>query len=220
MKYSVRPLSDRTWMMPGRRKASGFSSTWRSTEELLDKEMRIIRATNVVIEVDVREGDLRIDGMLKSRAQAASPAVRLAFDSKHGQMVFPCDTYSGGPYGNKMLPWQHNVRAIALTLEALRAAERHGAINTGQQYTGFKALPGGAPVEAPPSMDIDEAWSIIGSYAEVPVRVLRATYESGAQAGATQALRRARARWHPDRPDGDNDLFVKVGQAARLIGLE
>lgn len=219
MKYSMRPLSDRTWMMPGRRKASGFSSTWRSTEELLDRELRAVGASNVVIEVDVREDQLRLDGMIKANANAASPAVRLAFESKHGSMLFPCDRYKTGPYQNRMQPWQHNVRAIALTLEALRAAERHGAINTGQQYTGFKALPGGVPVEAP-GMDIDEAWSIIGSYGELPVHELRRLYVSGLKGNARAALRRARARWHPDRPDGDNDLYVKVGQAARLIGLE
>ena len=142
MEYKTRPLSDRTWLKSEfRRKASTFTATWTSTEELLEREVRLLGGKNVVIEVDVREGDLRLDGKLKARARSESPAVRVSFESReHGPMMFQCDRYNGGPWGNRMEPWQHNVRAIALTLEALRAAERHEAIDSGQQYAGFKAI--------------------------------------------------------------------------------
>lgn len=35
--------------------------------------------------------------------------------------------------------WQHNVRSIALGLEALRAVDRYGITRRGQQYAGFRA---------------------------------------------------------------------------------
>jgi hypothetical protein len=50
-------------------------------------------------------------------------------------MQFACDTYH---------MWQHNLHAIVLTLTALRAVERYGATSAGEQYAGFKALPGPA----------------------------------------------------------------------------
>lgn len=40
--------------------------------------------------------------------------------------------------------WQHNVRSIALGLEALRAVDRYGITKRGEQYAGFTgALPAG-----------------------------------------------------------------------------
>lgn len=35
--------------------------------------------------------------------------------------------------------WQHNVRSIALGLEALRAVDRYGISRRGEQYAGFRA---------------------------------------------------------------------------------
>lgn len=46
---------------------------------------------------------------------------------EHGRAVFATDQYE---------KWEHNVRAIALTLEALRAVDRYGATQ-GRQYAGF-----------------------------------------------------------------------------------
>lgn len=47
---------------------------------------------------------------------------------KKGRAVFATDAYG---------TWQMNVRAIAKTLEALRAADRYGATQ-GRQYAGFR----------------------------------------------------------------------------------
>jgi hypothetical protein len=56
-------------------------------------------------------------------------------------MVMPCDKYTD---------WEANIRAIALTLEHLRAVERYGATTEKQeQYTGWLRLPAaGATDEA------------------------------------------------------------------------
>jgi len=35
--------------------------------------------------------------------------------------------------------WRHNVRSIALGLEALRAVDRYGISRRGEQYAGFRA---------------------------------------------------------------------------------
>lgn len=209
LKYTTRPLSDKTWLKPGRRKASAFSSSWTSTRDLLEKEIRALDGRDVVIEIDVREQDLRLDGTLRSRATADSPAVRVSFESKHGPMSFPCDAYKTGPYQNKMLPWQHNVRAVALTMEALRAAERHGAINTGQQYTGFRALNAGRTAPAS-HLTYDEAMRTLREISGV-----QHTTVEGPQVQAM--IRLAQSRAHPDRNGGARDTWDLVEESARVV---
>lgn len=49
------------------------------------------------------------------------------------RLVFATDAYA---------LWEHNVRAIALTLEALRAVDRYGTTG-GRQYAGFRQLQAG-----------------------------------------------------------------------------
>jgi hypothetical protein len=95
-----------------------------------------------------------------------------------------------GPSG-----WQHNVRAIALTLEALRAVDRYGATETGQQYTGFKALPAGRAMPAS-HMTTQAAYDLL---AEIigPRDVVDGDLEDGV------LIKRARAIVHPDRNEGD-----------------
>jgi hypothetical protein len=57
----------------------------------------------------------------------------LSFDTKHGRMSMPCDSYTD---------WEANLRAIALTLECLRTVERYGVTsNRQEQYTGWLKLP-------------------------------------------------------------------------------
>lgn len=204
MTYVVRPISDRT-PFTGRSRQSPFDSLWSSTEELLLREVRALKGRDPVIEVDVGESQIRNDGRLYARATAASPAVRVAFESEHGPLTYATDRFS---------TWQDNVRAIALSLEALRKVDRYGVTKRGEQYTGFKALGAGTAMPAS-HMTTDEAWSIIGSYQERPVAVFR---ENATAADLKAAHRRARAACHPDRHGGETRLWDRVEEAARLIG--
>jgi hypothetical protein len=66
------------------------------------------------------------------------PGVEISFDSRaHGRQSFATDEYDD---------WQDNVRAIALSLEALRAVERWG-VSKGRQYAGFALLAAGPGLE-------------------------------------------------------------------------
>lgn len=201
LQYVTRPLSDKTWLKPGRGQPSRFDSNWPSTQALLEREIRLLKGKNLVIEVDVREGDLRLDGQLKAKAKASSPAVRIAFDSMHGPMLFQCDRYSGGPWNNKMESWQHNVRAITLTLEALRAVERHEAINSGQQYTGFKAI------EGPKVMTHVQAHRVVLDLID------------GDKTDLQTDWKRARRNAHPDRNGGDQTRWDELMEAGKVLGL-
>ncbi|NHA02003.1 hypothetical protein G5V59_26800 [Nocardioides sp. W3-2-3] len=124
--YTVRPLSDRTWVRPdSQRVQTRFTAKWRDTEKMLLAEVNHLDGRNLVLEVDVREQDLRIDGTLRANAREAStPAVRIAFDSRHGPQLHRCDTFYAA-YAYQGPDWQHNVRAIALTLES---APRDGSV--------------------------------------------------------------------------------------------
>lgn len=217
MRYTTRPLSDRTWLRPAsQRKHSQFDTTWTKTLSQLGKEIEHLGGRDLVIEADVREQDIRNDGMLRANARPSSPAVVVAFETrKHGAMLYRCDRYVTGWRSEGVDSWQHNVRAIALTLEALRAVDRYGATETGQQYAGFKALPAGTALPAS-HMTADEAWSILGSYQSAAIAHFRLHHSTE---DLRAAYRRARAANHPDRRDGDRTLWDKVEQAARVLGL-
>lgn len=223
MKYIVRPLSDRTWLRPDRaRRSSEFIATFADTMAFLERELDHLGAKNIVLEVDVAEHEIRRDGQgVLTSARPATPAVRLAFDSRHGPMLHRCDSHvrgaatkmiKGEPVPKMVQDWQHNVRALALTLEALRAVDRYGAAETGEQYTGFKALPAGRAMPAS-HMTAEEAWSILGSFGDRPVLEQRAAGDARAQYRSAQAFA------HPDRHDGDRTLWDQVEQAGRVLGV-
>lgn len=203
--YTVRPISDRT-AFTGRHQRTPFSASWSSTSSLLRRELGALSAKNTVLEVDVLEGGIRIDGQMKANARVRTPAVRLAFDSSHGPLTYATDRFWS---------WQDNVRAIALGLEALRRVDRYGITERGEQYTGFKALGAGQAMPAS-HMTVDEAWSILGSYQPRNISDLRASHTDDE---LRAAFRRARAANHPDRRDGDRALWDQVETAAKVLGL-
>lgn len=136
---TFRPLT--AWPHPDtrpRRSRWTFKAPWSNTLDLLYRELRYLHASNIVIGAFFREGDIRLDGMPRSSAPApAHPGIEVSFDtSKHGRLVYSTDVCEF---------WQHNVRAVALGLEALRAVDRHGITRRGEQYAGWKQLTSGGP---------------------------------------------------------------------------
>ncbi|KMM44875.1 hypothetical protein CWIS_13710 [Cellulomonas sp. A375-1] len=227
MRYTTRPLSDRAWLRPAaQRTPSQFKVTWSTALDLLERELDMIDGAELVIEIDVREQDLRLDGMLRANARAAEPAVIVAFESKHGPLLYRSDQYSGAPYWCKGMQeaWQHNVYAVARTLESLRAVDRYGAVRSGEQYRGFRQI-GGAPamVTEPPLTD-EQAWRVIARAVQPTAREV--WWEDAAQSwqdGRTAPdgtsgpamVRLARRNTHPDTRRDDVDVtFDDVQRAA------
>jgi len=205
--FTVKPLDDRTGFK-GKPKRSPFDSSWSSTLGLLGRELRQLHATNVILEVDCLPGAVRLDGQLYANAKVHSPAVRLHFDSKHGHINQQTDAFT---------TWQDNVRAIALGLEALRKIERYELGRGDEQYRGYLALEAGTgatALGAEPAMTVDDAWAIIGSFGEQPISEQRKD-----PSGAARAYRKARAFAHPDRNEGDRELWDQVEKAAKVLGL-
>lgn len=141
MNVTFRPLP--TWPHPAthpRRSRWTFKAGWSSTLSLLQREIRRLDGRNVVIGAAFREEDLRLDGMLRAAVgEPAHPGIEISFDSRHGRLVYATDTCER---------WEHNVRSIALGLEALRAVDRYGITRQGEQYAGWKQLSAGGPSSA------------------------------------------------------------------------
>ena len=88
----------------------------------------------VVVQMALRENQIRRDGFPRSEARPEHPGVILAFESKFGPLKYATDRFT---------KWEDNIRAIALGLEALRAVDRYGITKRGEQYSGWKQLTAG-----------------------------------------------------------------------------
>lgn len=203
--YTVRPLSDRT-PFGGDQKPNPFSSTWASTLKLLEVELDLLEARDVVLEVDVPDtSQIRLDGMLRAHATVMSGAVRIAFESKHGPLTYATDRFYGQFFGSPP-DWQINVRAIALGLESLRKIERYGIVKRNEQYLGFKQL--GAGRAMPSShMTSDQARDVITSIIGVVDRPWDVRFKL------------AKRYAHPDRHDGDRTEWDRLEEAGKVLGL-
>jgi hypothetical protein len=199
--YRVAPLPAK-W--PGKptlsRKAGPFAENWTSTMEILQRELRMLNAREVMLQMDVRVEDLRRDGMVSASARPG-PSVILVFTSGANRLSFPCDRFNW---------WQTNVRAIALALEALRKVDRYG-VQAGRQYEGFKALGSGGSSSAPAPMGPEEAAKILAQHSELPAAVIEHDLQT-----LRVAARLARAKAHPDKGGTDVE-FQRVEEAIRIL---
>lgn len=83
-----RPLQ-MPWGQPvteARRSRYTFKANWSATLDLLDRELWHLDASSVVLQVDVTEADLRLDGQLRANARPDFPGVRLIVDSPRGTL--------------------------------------------------------------------------------------------------------------------------------------
>lgn len=215
MRHTVRPLTDSTWLRPGAaRVLSPFDTTWSKTLELLEREVTMLGASEFVLGLQVTEGDIRLDRQIRANARAKSPAVEVALTSpKQGPLLYRCDQFTARYHGSE--DWHHNARAIAKTLEMLRAIERYGAADSGEQYTGFRQIAAAPAVPADrAAADLIAArWDLLFEAAQV-TRVL---YDvSNNPEHRRIVIDRARRNAHPDR-GGSIDLWQKVCKAAQEV---
>lgn len=118
------------------RRKDPFSLGVNASVELLCDEIEKLDGSGVVIQIDVKESEIRPDGWPYATAKPTQPGVIVAFQSRKGPLQFACDKHHN---------WQANLRAIALTLERLRMASMYGCTSHEEQYTGFRALPAPEP---------------------------------------------------------------------------
>lgn len=215
MRYTYRPVGP--WAegdTAARRGAHVFRASWQDTMTLLTRELEYLGADAAVLQIDIVESDLRVDGMPRANARDGKhPGVRVSFHSVHGPLTYATDAYEQ-QHGHGLKGWQANIRAIALALEALRAVDRYGVTRRGEQYTGWRALPAGTDAGAT-HMTADDARVLLLVTAD------RDTPSPAAPAGVWQSIyRAARRNAHPDRNGGSRGQWDLVEQAGRVLGLE
>lgn len=182
--YTVRPLSR---PVPVSGVDPHFTAAWRDTQALLEREIWHLGAQRLVIEMAVREQDLRVDGMLRANARPEHQGVAaVLLGTERGDLRLAARLVGsqGGAYEGREAGWQANVRAIALTLESLRRIERYGTTPENQQYDGFRALPASTS-----QTDVDRGRALVAQHG---------------------GYRQARAATHPDAPGGSHTDFIAV----------
>ena len=196
MEFSFRPIATwpREWTKKRRR--APFRAGYNHTLQLLDRELLHLGARNVVFQIALTADEIRLDGRPRSGAKPTHPGVIVAFETKHGTLTYPCDTYDR---------FEDNVRAIALSLEALRAVDRYGVTRGREQYAGFAALP--PPFVTEPPMTLDRAKASLQAFADG----LSLSPETLAE-----VYRRAVKATHPDR-GGDAISFRAVQRAKEFL---
>lgn len=183
MRFEIRPLG--LWAGPvtvDRSSAARFRATWDDTLSVLKFEADMLDASFVVLQVDADPTEIRRDGMLRVRARVGFPGVKISLDSPYGQLTYATDQFED---------WRANVRAIALSLKALRAVDRYGVSRRGEQYRGWTAIDAGADQTRRAAQDL------IAGYG-----------------GLAEALKAT----HPDR-GGSAEAFNKIMEARRVLGL-
>lgn len=211
--FRFRPIE--RWTGAQRRpQSSRFKATGGQTQDDLRCELAAIGVRSCVIQADLDESDIRIDGLPRASARYRSPRVVVSFTHpQQGEVSFPSGKYDS--------LWC-NVRAVVKTLEALRAVDRHGVTQRAEQYTGWKRLTSGgdlsrgaivvdsfASVEAAARFLLETAGALVDG---VSVRLvidkpheLKCVYDSAAR------------KAHPDLPTGSDALMARVNAARDMI---
>lgn len=171
-----------------------FRSSYSQTLRLLEKELNHLGAAAVVVQAGYRL--VRNDGWPFSNAKPDHPAVILQFQTGRDTLTFRAATYTS---------FDDNLRAIAMTLSALRAIDRYGVVQ-GQQYAGFKQL-GSPPPDQPMTKHQAFAWlSFTSGHTDL--------HSSREKLDA--AYRQACKANHPDT-GGSHEQFLKVQEAYRIL---
>lgn len=196
----------------GGHKRAPFSGSWQNTLDTLERELRHLKAKDILILADLRAEEIRNDGWQRSGAYPRTPGVVVSFESAQGPLKFACATYA---------KYDANLRAIGLTLERLRAVDRYGATKSGEQYRGWKQLPPGAgdrgviqagewaTKEAATEWLIHTASGHKASMVDVFAAI---KHPAVLDAWFKQAARKC----HPDA-GGSNELMAKVNRARDFI---
>lgn len=170
------------------RRHGPFKVTLGVARDELMTELRLLRAKDVVITSNV---PTRRDGLPYADAREPSdPGVAVYFERNGRQYVFACDTFTR---------FLHNLRAVGMTVGALRAIQRYGATEMLEQaFTGFAALPAAHRERS--------WWEILGVAKDASLE------------GIVEAHRRLVLVHHPDR-GGSGERMAEINRARDEAGV-
>jgi hypothetical protein len=152
--------------------SGSFKVTYEEAEKELMAELERLGATTAYISTDQ---PLRMDGRPRRNEPAATPGVAVYFvrtgaDGQPKQLCIPCDGFNSV---------RDNLRAVGLTIEAIRRMERYGTSDIVEAtLSGFTAL----PAEASPNSTGPRRWhDVLGVSPDSPIEVRRAAFKALAQ---------------------------------------
>ena len=186
-------------------KKSMFKSTYAQSLEDLEHELKHLGATQITIQAGYPREKIRNDGWPFSSATPTHPACIVQFtDRKRRQLAFR---------GVQYAKFADNIRAIAKTLEALRAVDRYGVVE-GEQYTGFKQLG-----EPPKSNTSSGAMSRQSAAAWIAARLgMEQAYIYNAQPAHVEDICGGlKRKFHPDVNGGKDEDFKTLMVALRSL---
>ena len=175
---------------------SQFSAPISSTHRALRTELDALDALDRTLYVPVAANQFRRDGRPRSDAKLTGSALILTFDVDGQTHQYAADRF---------ITWQENLRAIALTLEALRAVARYGLTEQRQQYTGFLAI---EPAHT--------AHAFTAATAEEFVQTIARRSPGRGLVDLASVVRLAKRLTHPDQ-GGDPDEFQQVTNAETVL---
>lgn len=199
-----------------RKSRSQFRTSYPDMLKHIEYEMERIDATDIVLEGFIPVNKIRRDGWPLSDTPAPHPGLRLSWQSQtHGPGELITDEYE---------TWPANLRAVGLTLEALRAVGRYGAMARKQQYKGLVASPKPPPAPSPPAAKPGPPkMPALDPAAERALNAARFIARHGGGAAAevltsldklTASYKNAAANLHPDRqPHSERERFTKLFQS-------
>lgn len=176
----------------GKRRDAAHPGGWRQWGEVsiadatgrVREQLAKMGVDDIVVSTNLT---LRLDGLPRSgQPEPSDPGAAVYWrDTSGATRCMAIDRY---------LRTADNLAAIAATLEAMRAIERHGGAEIlDRAFTGFTALPG-------PDGN-DPWWDVLEVTAHASTETVRANYQ------------RRRRDTHPDRPGGDSAAFDRVQRA-------
>lgn len=165
-----------------RRKRGMFSVSFDKAVSALAHEIELLEGHYPVLSTNF---EVRLDGTLKRDArEPADPGAAVYFELGGRQKVFACDAYSAV---------RDNVRALSLTMAAMRSIARYGASQMLERaLESFEALP--APLDP---------WQVLG--------IVREASRDDIDA----AFRRLALKHHPDH-GGSTAKMAELNRARDL----
>lgn len=189
-----------------RREAGRFTSkAYSSHRESLTVAQAVDRLLAELDRMGVRESTViistNVESTLSGRPRSGErkpqdPGAAIYWDDKGKNRCMAIDRYTDVA---------QNLAALAATIEAMRAIERHGgAAILDRAFTGFTALP--APIVA----SMKRPWREVLEYGNGPAT----------DAEITRNYRILAKAYHPDRPGGSTDKMAELNAARDEAMLE
>lgn len=176
----VRPISSWPGAQTAHREYSRFGASEGDSWALLKRELKMLQARNIVIQLALRENQIRNDGWPYASARPAHPGIIIAFDSRYGPLKYATD---------KFHTFAENLRGLAKSLEALRMVDRYGVTKSGEQYKGWKELASGPSSEG----DSERGRSLIEKHGSVAAALMATHPDHEGDREDYEAVQAARA---------------------------